>query len=84
MMRIQIAGPGCINCTKLEDMCREAIHAYHLDAQIERITERQDYSRLGVFATPGLLINGHIISTGRMPAYLTVEKWIKSAEDWPS
>jgi small redox-active disulfide protein 2 len=77
MVHIQVVGSGCPTCEKLEAMCREVVDENSIDAKIEKVTDINTFSDLGIFLTPGLLINGTIVSSGKLPTKLDIEKWIK-------
>ena len=79
MLHIKVVGSGCPNCQKLADLCREVITENNMNAQIEKVTEFQKFAELGIFMTPGLLINNKVMSSGKIPTKSTLEKWMKSA-----
>jgi small redox-active disulfide protein 2 len=79
MMHIQVVGPGCYNCQKLESMCKEVAAEEKVDAQIEKVTDIKRFHELGILMTPGLLINGKVISSGRLPSKSMIINWIREA-----
>jgi small redox-active disulfide protein 2 len=79
MLHIQVVGPGCYNCQKLETLCKEAVMEEKIEAQIEKVTEIKRFHELGIVMTPGLLINGKVISSGRLPAKSMIVNWIREA-----
>ena len=76
MMSILVAGPGCMNCNKLVQMCQEVVDENGLDAAVDKVTDLNQITALGVMMTPGLIINGKVISAGKVPLKGTLEKWI--------
>ena len=36
MVRIQVLGPGCANCQRLETLAREAVAGLGVEAQVEK------------------------------------------------
>jgi small redox-active disulfide protein 2 len=76
---IIVLGPGCPNCIRLENMCREAIKNIDIEARINKITDHEKIADHGVFLTPGLIINGKLVLSGKMPTQATLENWIKTA-----
>ena len=76
MLSILVLGPGCYNCTKLEAMCKEVVEEQDLDAAVEKVTDLNQIQALGVMMTPGLVINGKVMSSGRVPSKATLEQWI--------
>ena len=76
MMHIKVAGPGCMNCEKLYNMCREILDENEIDAILEKVTDRNKITDLGIWITPGLIINDKIVSSGKIPTQSTLEHWI--------
>lgn len=48
-------------------------------ADIEQIHELDEIWRHGVLATPALIINDEIVSSGKLPSRSDVEEWLRSA-----
>ncbi len=75
-MEIKVLGGGCSNCKKLLNFCKEAIKELAIDADILYITDMIDITNSGLLRTPGLIINGEIVSQGRVPSLKEVTKLI--------
>ena len=43
MIEIKVLGPGCANCIRLENMCREIVSENNLQAHIEKVTNVDDF-----------------------------------------
>jgi small redox-active disulfide protein 2 len=78
MINIKVVGSGCPNCNKLEALCKEVVAEEGIEAQIEKITDFNKFTELGIFVTPGLLINDKVVSSGKIPTKSTLVNWIKS------
>ena len=76
MIHIQVVGSGCPTCERLEALCREVVSESRIEANIEKITDINRFSELGVFLTPGLLINGKLVSSGKLPTKLDIAVWV--------
>lgn len=74
---IKVYGSGCANCKRLEAMCTEVIQEYNFDASIEKVTDLQEIMKTGILSTPGLEINGKMISSGKLPTKSTLVHWIQ-------
>ena len=66
-MKIQVLGPGCTNCKNLERAVLAALNQLGLDAPIEKVVDPVEIARLGVMRTPGLVIDGRVVVSGRVP-----------------
>ncbi|MBK7380103.1 MAG: thioredoxin family protein [Ignavibacteriales bacterium] len=74
---IKVYGSGCANCKRLEAMCTEVIQENNFDASIEKVTDLQEIMKTGILSTPGLEINGKMISSGKLPTKSTLVHWIQ-------
>ena len=79
MLNIKILGSGCTNCQNLERLCRELVAENNIDAEIEKVTDYKDIASYGIMSTPGLIVNGKILSSGKLPVKHTLEHWLKEA-----
>jgi small redox-active disulfide protein 2 len=77
MLSIKVVGSGCPNCQKLEALCNEVTTEQNLNANIEKVTDVNDFPELGVFLTPGLIVNDKVLSQGKIPTKSTLEHWLK-------
>lgn len=78
---IKVYGSGCTNCKKLEEMCKEVINELNANASVEKVTDIQEIMKTGILSTPGLEINGKIISSGKLPTKSTLIQWIQENID---
>ncbi len=76
-MEIKVCGPGCANCTKAENIVREAVADVGIAAEVVKITDFAEMAKLGVFSTPAIVIDGKIMCVGKVPAKSEVLAWIK-------
>ena len=74
---IKVYGSGCANCKKLEQMCFDALQELNLNATVQKVSDLQEILKTGILSTPGLEINGKMISSGKLPTKSTLEHWIK-------
>jgi small redox-active disulfide protein 2 len=81
MLEIKIFGPGCTNCYRLENLCHEVISENNLTAAIEKVTDFKEYGKYGIMITPGLMVNGRILSQGKIPVKQTLVHWLTNPEN---
>ena len=67
-MKVEILGTGCKRCDQLYENTQNA--AAELDSpgdiEIEKIGDVNYFAKMGVFMTPGLVIDGEVVSTGKV------------------
>jgi hypothetical protein len=63
----------------VESIVREVIAEKKLEANIEKVTDRNRFLDYGLMMTPGLWVNGKLVSSGKIPAKSAVEKWLLEA-----
>lgn len=77
-MEIIVLGTGCTRCNHLERETRKAIDSLGIEA---KITKEEDIIRImeyGVLRTPGLIIDGKIVSSGKVLTSSEIEKLIQN------
>ena len=74
---IKVYGSGCANCKKLEQMCYDTLQELNINATVEKVTDLQEIMKTGILSTPGLEINGKMISSGKLPTKSTLIHWIQ-------
>jgi len=79
MVKIEVLGSGCANCQRLETLAREAVAKLCIEADVQHVTDIKEIMARGIMATPGLAVNGKIVSKGRVPAPAEVEGLIRGA-----
>ncbi|MGB2696550.1 MAG: thioredoxin family protein [Candidatus Zixiibacteriota bacterium] len=76
-MKIEVLGPGCANCRKLEQDVNAALAELGIEAEVVKITDLNKISSYGILMTPGLVINSKIYSSGKIPVVTTLKRWIE-------
>ena len=67
-MEVQILGVGCTRCQELEKRVRDTLAEMNLAADIEHVTDLKRFASMGVFMTPGLVVDGKVVSQGKAPS----------------
>ena len=67
-MEIKILGPGCQKCRTLEKMTIDAVKDLVIEADISKEEDIMKIMEYGVMNTPGLVINGKVVLSGRLPS----------------
>lgn len=76
MKTIEVLGPGCNNCKRLEANAREAVGLAGVEAEIIKVTDYAEIVAHGVLSTPGLVIDGKVVSAGRIPSAGDIAVWL--------
>ncbi len=79
MLEIKVLGIGCPKCQRVEQVAREAVAAAGAEATISKVTDMQEITAYPILGTPGLVINGQVVSSGRIPTVAEVTTWIMNA-----
>lgn len=77
MLNIKILGIGCNNCKRLEATARQAVEELNLEAEFEKVTDRDEIMKWHILSTPGLVINDKVVSAGRIPSVAEISGWLK-------
>ncbi len=78
MKKIEVLGPGCPNCQRLEANARAAVTMAGVDAEVVKVTDYRDIMAYGIMSTPGLVIDGKVVSYGRVPDAGDIAKWLSA------
>jgi len=67
-MKVEILGAGCKRCDQLYENTKNAVAELESPVKIEivKIGDIEYFTRMGVFMTPGLVIDGEVSSTGKV------------------
>jgi len=80
-MEIKVLGPGCARCQSLEKTVKEVVSALKLDIKVEEIKDMKQIMQYSILMTPGLVINGKVVMSGKVPSRAEVERHIMNALD---
>ena len=78
-MNIKVLGPGCRNCVNLEKATRQALADLGLDATVEKVQDYPTITGYGVMATPALVVDEKVVSSGRVPSIAEVRDLLTAA-----
>ena len=79
MLNIKVLGSGCTNCINLEKLCREVVTENNIEAEIEKVTDYKDIMSYGILSTPGLVVNGKVVNSGKLTTKSTLTHWLMNA-----
>lgn len=74
---VKVLGSGCSKCNQLEAATKEALEKLGMDTTIDHVTDFAQIAGYGVMTTPALVIDGKVVSYGKV---LKTEEVIKILE----
>lgn len=80
-MDIALLGPGCANCQTLEHHTLQAVADLGLNATIVKVTDYAKIAAYGIMRTPGLVVDGEVIMSGRVPTVNEIKELLASYAD---
>lgn len=78
-MEIKVLGPGCANCKRLYAEAQRAIERAGQPATLTKVEAMEEIASFGILRTPGLVIDGQVVASGRIPSASEIEAMIAAA-----
>jgi small redox-active disulfide protein 2 len=66
-MEIKVLGPGCANCKRLYQEAERAVKETGVAASLVKVEAIEEIASYGILRTPGLVIDGKVVASGRVP-----------------
>lgn len=63
---IVVLGTGCAKCHALEQVVREAAAEMALDEEVSYVTDIAQIAAYGIMTTPALVVDGQLVSYGKV------------------
>ncbi len=80
-MEIKVLGPGCARCQQLEKTVKEVVKELGISATVEEVKDFKEFMKYNVLMTPGLVIDGQAVSSGKVLSKAEVTRLIINALD---
>jgi hypothetical protein len=83
-VRIQVLGPGCHNCDRMEQDVREVLAELKMPGDLSHVTDPAEIAKYGLMGVPALVINGRIVCVGTLPDRNRIKQWLldlKASQD---
>ncbi len=75
-MNVKVLGSGCTKCIELEKRVREVAESHQIEIDLEKVSAVEDIMSYGVMITPGLVVDGEVKSSGKLPSKEEILEWI--------
>jgi len=79
-LEIRVLGQGCAQCDGLTMAIQEVMAEMKLAADLEHVTDIKEIGKYGVMGAPALIINGKVMSVGRVPTRSQLTAWLAEAK----
>lgn len=76
---VLILGGGCAKCNELEGAVREAMTQLGLHDDVGHVTDFAKIAAYGVMSTPALVVDGKVLSAGRVLSAAEAAELIRKA-----
>lgn len=63
---VKVLGSGCTKCSELEAATAEALKELGMDTTIDHVTDFEKIAAYGVMSTPALIVDGKVVSYGKV------------------
>ena len=80
-IEIKVLGKGCASCQQLTMDLMGLIAECGIDADLEHVTETQEIAKYDVLGFPGLVINGKVVSVGKVLSRSHLKELLMSASN---
>lgn len=78
MKKIQILGTGCAKCNELAANAEKAASNLGEEVEFEKVTGINEIMKFGVMTTPGLAVDGKVVSQGKVLKPEQIAKFLLS------
>jgi small redox-active disulfide protein 2 len=75
-MKIEVLGRGCVKCNLLYQMVLETLTKLGRDAEVIKINDIRRLPEYGIWLTPGLVVDGEVKMSGRIPTEEELDQWL--------
>ena len=77
MKEVKVLGMGCAKCKRLESLSETAIQTAQVEANLSKLEELDDIMAYDILATPALVVDEKVVSSGRLPSVEEIVNWLK-------
>jgi small redox-active disulfide protein 2 len=78
MIKIVVLGTGCPKCKTLEKSVRDTVANMGIESDITKEEDIMKIMEYGILHTPGLVINGRVVASGRIPSAKEITSFIEA------
>lgn len=75
-MKVTVYGPGCARCQQTAQIVQQVLEERGIAVEIDKVSDYAAIAAAGVMATPGVALDGRLVSTGKLPSRAEIESWL--------
>ncbi|MHB8895876.1 MAG: thioredoxin family protein [Candidatus Geothermincolia bacterium] len=76
-MDIKVLGTGCAKCSNTRKLIADVAAELGVEVDIEPVTDLMKITGYDVMSMPGVVIDGEVVSSGKVPSRREVRLWIE-------
>ncbi len=77
MKKVVVLGSeNCVTCTNLKDKIAKMVSDKNIPAEVSKVTDIVEVMKYGVMSVPGLVIDGQVKCSGRIPSDKELNSWL--------
>lgn len=76
-MEIKVLGSGCAKCSNTKKLIADVARELGIEVTVVPVTDLMKIAEYDVMSTPGVVIDGVVVSSGRVPKRSDVKAWLE-------
>ena len=81
VLQVKVLGPGCPNCERLQQEIMAVMAEMRLTVDYQHVRDPVEISHYGMVAVPGLVVDGQVMASGRVPTKGQMKAWLEEAAE---
>lgn len=81
MIEVKVLGHSCSSCKRLEQIVHQVLEKEKIEGEVIKVDNLDEIIKYPILSTPGLVINGKLVSAGRIPSPIEVTKWLSAVKN---
>lgn len=73
-MKIEVLGPGCVDCTTLYENTRRALAESGKSGDVVKVQDIQTMLKYGIMSPPALVVDGQVICSGKLATVAEIKQ----------
>jgi small redox-active disulfide protein 2 len=76
-MEIKVLGPGCARCEVTKKLISDVAEEMGIEVRVEAVKDLMKITEYDILSTPGIVIDGEVVSSGKVPSRDEVRAWVR-------